>query len=120
MNVCEKIDAQCKGREYTPVWGVGQQLKDILRADHTLEEIVDKDLEVKGMALADCEKEIKARADEISKAQKLKQVCIPPQEAEKIIREFYGLPLASAKVPKAPAVEVPAVVEDDLDFSDFL
>lgn len=118
MSVYEKIDAQCKGKEYTPVWGVGQQLKGILQADPSMEEIVDKDLDAKGMSLADCEKKIKARADEIHKTQKLKGVCIPPQEAEKIIREFYGLPEAGAPAP----VQTEAATEDAgdvLDLSSF-
>lgn len=117
MTVYEKIDAQCKGKEYTPVWGVGQQLKDILRADSSLEEIVDKDLDVADLSLEKCEKKIKARADELHKTQNLRQVCIPPQEAEKIIREFYGLPLAGETTPEIPS----AVAEEDtLDFGDFL
>lgn len=118
MTVYEKIDAQVKGTEYTPVWGVAQQLKDILRADPSLEEIVDKDLEAKGMSVADCEKKIKARADAIHKEKKLKGVCIPPQEAEKIIREFYGLPEIGAAEPE-PAAPAAEDTGDGLDLSDF-
>lgn len=120
MSVYDKIDAQCEGKEYTTAWGVGQQLKDILRGDPSLEDIVDKDLDVAEMSLEKCEKKIKARADELHKAHNLKQVCIPPQEAEKIIREFYGLPLAGAAPAPAPAPAPVTVEEDTLDFGDFL
>lgn len=126
MTVYEKIDAQVKGKEYTPVWGVAQQLKDILREDPSLEEIVDKDLDVQGMSLADCEKKIKARADAIHKEKGLKGVCIPPQEAEKIIREFYGLPDAVEQLPQAAGSAASPLTsagaegaEDVLDLSEF-
>ena len=127
MTVYEKIDAQVEGKEYTPVWGVAQQLKDILRGDPSLEGMVDKDLDVKGMSLADCEKKIKARADAIHKEKGLKGVCIPPQEAEKIIREFYGLPeMGTEKLPQAAGSAASPLTsagaegaEDVLDLADF-
>lgn len=121
MNVYEKIEAQRKGKEYTDVWMVGQQLMDMLRRDPSLEEIVDKDLEVNGMGLADCAKKIKAWADEKHKEIKSRAICVPPDVAEGIIREFYGLPGAEASETAPVAVPAPAQPEDDsLDFSDFL
>ena len=74
MSAFEKITAQQQGKEHTPVWMVGQQLKDMLQDDPTLEEILDKDLDVKGMALADCAAKIKAFADEYHR--KIKGNCI--------------------------------------------
>lgn len=88
MTVYEKIDAQMQGKEYTPVWGVGQQLKDILRADA------------------------------IHKEKGLKGVCIPPQEAEKIIREFYGLPEIGAAAPE-PVVPASEDTGNALDLAEF-
>lgn len=115
MKVFEKIEAQQKGKEYTDAWGVGQQLKDILHNDSSLEEIVDKDLDAQGMSLVDCAKKIKAWAEEQHKKTNTKCVCVPPEVAEKIIRDFYGLPEAGMQKP-GPAA--PAVA-DVLDLSTF-
>lgn len=53
----EKIAAQ-QPNERTPVWMVGEQLKDILRREPHLAELVAQDLDVKEMSLAECEKKI--------------------------------------------------------------
>lgn len=118
MSAFEKITAQQQGKEHTPVWMVGQQLKDMLQDDPTLEEILDKDLDVKGMALADCAAKIKAFADEYHRKIKGNCICIPPDIAEGIIREFYGLP-GICEV-QDPAPEPVREEEEALDFSDFL
>ena len=86
-----KIEAQ-QPKVQDAVWGVGEQLKDLLRDEPGLAEIVSRDLDVKGMGIADCEKKIKERADEIHRTRKGTSVCIRPEEAEAIIRRFYGLP----------------------------
>lgn len=83
----QKISAQ-QPKERTPVWMVGEQLKDILRAEPSLAELVAQELDVKEMSLADCEKKIKAFADAHKTG---KFACVIPSEAEGIIREFYGL-----------------------------
>lgn len=116
MTVYDKIAAQQKGHESTDIWMVGQQLKDILRGDPALVEIVDKDLDVKEMSLANAAKKIKAWADEQHKKTNGSCVCVPPDVAEGIIREFYGLPARVDSEPVAP------VAEDDAlpDFADFL
>ena len=121
MNVYEKIAAQQKGKEHTDVWMVGQQLRDLLRADPTLEEIVDTDLDLPQMSLMHCAGKIKARADELHKTMKGNCVCISPDEAERIIRRFYGLPESGAapEVQAAPALAAEDD-EDALDFGDFL
>lgn len=126
MNVYEKIAAQQKGKENTDVWMVGEQLKGILRADPTLEEIVAQDLDVKEMGLAFCAKKIKAKADEIHKHVKGNCVCITPDVAEGIIREFYGLPSGDPAPAPAPAAQSVVGMApdqdgvDSLDFADFL
>lgn len=84
----DKITAQ-QPKERTPVWMVGEQLKDMLRAEPSLADIVAQDLDVKEMALSECEKKIKAFAD---KNKTGNFACVIPSEAERIIREFYGLP----------------------------
>lgn len=84
----EMIEAQ-QPKDRTPVWMVGEQLKDMLRAEPHLAEIVAQDLEKKSMSLAECEKKIKAFADGNKKNG---FSCVIPAEAERIIRGFYGLP----------------------------
>ena len=91
MDVFEKIKAQ-QGKERTAVWMVGEQLADMIRREPDLADIVDKDLDVPEMSLTECEKKIKAFAD---KHKTGNFACVTPIEAEKIIREFYGLPAPS-------------------------
>lgn len=106
MTVFEMIEAQQKGKEDTSPWMAGEQLKDICRQDPHCAEIVAQDLENPSMSIVECEKKIKAKADEIQKKSKQKCVCITPNTAERIIREFYGLPdakttaLAPASTPE--------------------
>lgn len=87
MTAFEKIAAQ-QGEENTPVWMVGEQLKDMIRDCPGWQEIVEQDLEQETMSLAECEKKIKAYAD---KHKKNGFACVVPSVAEKIIRDFYGL-----------------------------
>lgn len=91
--VLEKITAQ-QPKERTAVWMVGEQLKDMLRMEPRLAEIVAQDLDVKEMSLAACEKKIKEFAD---KHKTGSFACVIPSEAERIIREFYGLPEKGAE-----------------------
>ena len=85
-------DQQKKVQEYSPAWLVGEQLKDMLRAEPELAELVNRDLDVKGMGLEDCERKIKARCDELHRKLGRDGVGLPGSEAEGIIRKFYGLP----------------------------
>lgn len=117
MTVFEMIEAQQKGIEDTAAWMVGEQLKEICSGDPHCAELVAQDLGNKDMSLAEAEKKIKAYADK--QKRKGNCVCVPPHVAERIIREFYGLPDAAAapelKVVTPPAPEKPAV----LDLSNF-
>lgn len=97
-----KIDEQQKKfKQGTAPWFVGEQLKDMLREDATGAGIIAMDIDQKGMGLADCEKKI----DDF--AQKNKQGNMGfcgPADADRIIREFYGLPERSeTPSPIAPA-----------------
>lgn len=103
MNVFEMIEAQQKGHAFSPVYTVGQQLKDICREDPHCAELVAQDLQNKGMSLEACEKKIKAWADAHKPGPKAPACCVPPDVAEKIIREFYGLPETGAE-PQKPAL----------------
>ncbi len=83
----QKIAAQ-QGEEYTPIWMVGEQLKDICRSEPKSAELVAQDLDIPEMSLTHCEKQIKAYADNHRQGN---FACVIPSVAEKIIREFYGL-----------------------------
>lgn len=108
MTVFEKIESQ-QGKVQDAVWMVGEQLKDICRIDPHCAEIVMQDLENPDMSLANCEKKIKAYAD---KHKTGNFSCVIPSVADKIIREFYGLPAASAHAPVvAKQEEKPAVID---------
>jgi hypothetical protein len=107
----EMIEAQ-QPKERTAVWMVGEQLKDMLRNEPQLAELVAQDLQQEAMSLAQCEKKIKAFADGHKTGS---FACVIPSEAERIIREFYGLPERG----EAPVKEY-ASGAGLIDISDFL
>ena len=88
MTVFEKIDAQ-QPKVRNAVWMVGEQLKDMARSDTAVAELLDKDLDVEDMSITNAEKKIKEYADSHRSGN-----CgfVPPKEADRILREFYGLP----------------------------
>lgn len=100
MTVFEMIEAQQKGKENTPAWMVGEQLKDICRNEPASAELVAQDLSNTGMGIAECEKKIKKYADAHRKDN---SYCVIPTVAEDIIRKFYGLPERGAASVPAPA-----------------
>lgn len=103
MTVFEKITAQQKGKENTSVWMVGEQLKDICRADEHCAEIVAQDLEKESMSIEKAEQEVHNWANKQKRSGNC--VCVPPNKAEEIIRKFYGLPAAGKKTePKKTGV----------------
>lgn len=113
MTVFEKIAQQQEGCQGTPQFFVGEQLKEICYADSHCAEIVSQDLDSESMSLVKAAQKIKAYADEQHKKNKGNFVCVPPDVAEGILREFYGLP-AAAPEEKAPPVEEPAPAVPDL------
>ena len=87
----------------TPAWCVGQQLADILNGQPAAAQIVAEDLGTTGMGIADCEKKI---AEFASKNRTGNVGFCGPADADRIIREFYGIPkleIVTAKSPAAPA-----------------
>lgn len=89
MNVFEKIEAQqAKEAGRTDASMVGEQLKDICRAEPRSAELIEKDLDVKEMSLKAAAAKIKAFAD---KHKTGNFACVTPAEAEGILRDFYGL-----------------------------
>lgn len=113
MKLHKLIRAQQKGHEDDDIFTVGQQLLDICR-DPACAAIVEEDLANKAMSLKAAAGKIKAWADAKRKETKAGCVCVPPDVADRILREFYGLP----QMGQTPA---PMPVVDDLpDFEDFL
>ncbi len=116
MTVFQMIEAQQKGKENTPAWMVGEQLKDICRDDARCAELVAEDLSNPEMAIDKCEKQINAYADK-NKGKGSNSFCVIPTVAEDIIRKFYGLPARVVTPDQTPAsaTEEPPV----LNMADF-
>lgn len=113
QELIDKISSQ-QGEENTAVYMVGEQLKDICRNSPKAAELVLKDLDVEEMSITNCEKEIHKYADELRKTTKGNCVCVSPAQAEKIIREFYGIPEDDGKENKV------SDFGSIIDLSDFL
>ena len=107
----EKISSQ-QPKERTPVWMVGEQLKDILRSEPQYAELILRDLDIEKLSLTNCEKEIKKFAD---KHKSGGFSCVIPSEADAIIRKFFGLPEFAA----APPVPKSTDSEKIIDLSNF-
>lgn len=90
MSAIEKLKAQqANVKEGSPQWMVAEQLMDICRAEPICAALLDQDLDVEAMSITEAEKKIKAYAD----AHKTGSfACATPVEADRILREFYGLP----------------------------
>lgn len=85
----ELIEKQQKGIEHTAPWMVGEQLKEICRREPKAAELLYQDLQNPDLSLAEAEKKIKAWAD---KHKTGNFACVPPNQAEQILRTFYGIP----------------------------
>ena len=70
MTVFEKISQQQAGKEGTPEFFVGEQLKEICYADPHCAEIVGQDLDSEAMGLKKAAQKIKDYADEQHKKDK--------------------------------------------------
>ncbi|MDE7242999.1 MAG: hypothetical protein K2O18_03340, partial [Oscillospiraceae bacterium] len=96
-------------------WMVGEQLKDICRREPHSAELLVQDLKVKDMSITAAEKKIKAYAD---KHKTGSFACVTPSEADRILREFYGLPEPEAAAP--PPMPKPTADRKIIDLADFL
>ena len=103
---------QAKVKPRSPQWMVGEQLKDICRQEPRSAELITQDLQVEAMSITEAEKKIKAFADSHKSGN---FSCVTPVEADRILREFYGLP--SPDEVKAPP---PPPVKKRIDIADFL
>ena len=82
-------EQQSKVKERSAPWMVAEQLMDLCRAEPQCAEILVQDLEVEAMSITEAEKKLKAYADGHKTGN---FACVTPGEAERILREFYGLP----------------------------
>lgn len=115
----QMIAEQQKGLEYTDVYTVGEQLKDICRREPHCAKLLEEDLKNKSMSLEAAANKIKAWADEQHRkggANRRNAVGVPGSVAEKILREFYGLPDAMPEAQEEPAAEPSAPVLDLASF----
>lgn len=115
----ELISAQTKGHEKTAVECVGRQLLGIARHEPASAELLVKDLEVSGMGIADAEKKIKEAADKNRTGN-----CgfVGWEEADTILRKFYGLPdrPEEGEGEAAPSEETASPADSGtIDLSDF-
>jgi len=94
------ITEQQSGKENTPVFMIGEQLKEMAEGNAAITDLLVKDLQTDGMKLADAAKELQSYSDKNRKGAKV--FCISPKVAEEILRKFYGLPDASASNSSAP------------------
>ena len=114
-NINELISGLQKGLEGTPEYMVGQQLKDICK-DKACAKIVADDLKNKSMGLKAAAGKIKAWADDQHRKKLGSCICVPPDVAEKILREFYGLPDAMPEAQAEPVAEPAAPILDLASF----
>ena len=83
-------EQQSRFQARSPQWMVAQQLMDLVRAEPQCAQLLARDLEVEAMSIAEAEKKIKAFADSHRTGG---FACVTPAESDRILREFYGLPL---------------------------
>lgn len=87
---------QAKVKDRSPQWMVGEQLKDICRMEPHSAELIVQDLENEAMSITEAEKKIKDFADGHRSGN---FACVTPAEADRILREFYGLPAVEGPDP---------------------
>lgn len=93
--LCEIIEKQQQGKENTAAYYVGEQLKAMACGNDLITELLINDLQQADMSIENAEKQIKAYADKNRKSG-ANCVCVIPDKADKILREFYGLPKKSS------------------------
>lgn len=120
QQLIEKITEQQQGKEETAVYMVGEQLKDICRMNPDAAEIVLQDLELPEMTIEKAAEKIKAYADEQHKKNKGNCVCVPPDVAENIIAEFYGIKEITNSQTIANLQGISPKTDNFIDLSDFI
>ncbi|MBR4702322.1 MAG: hypothetical protein IKO91_00615 [Oscillospiraceae bacterium] len=80
---------QAKTKARTAAWMVGEQLKDMVRREPGIGALIAQDLTAGGMTLEKAEEKIR---DYAGKHRTGHFACVTPAEAEKLLREYFGLP----------------------------
>lgn len=109
------IAEQQKGHENAPRFMIGEQLKEIAEREPLSAELLERDLEIKEMSLEAAEKHFQEYADK--NHGEAKDFCITPKVAEKLLREFYGLPIPEENAPEKKEADGSAGY---IDLSSFL
>lgn len=99
----DMIAEQQKGHETEPRFMIGEQLKEIAEREPLSAELLERDLEIAEMSLEAAEKRFQKYADENHGS--AKAFCITPAVAEKLLREFYGLPSEQSHAPEEKKTE---------------
>ena len=115
MNYKEIIEAQQKGHENKPRFMIGEQLKEIAEREPLSAELLERDLQIEEMNLAAAEKRFQEYADK--NHGKERTFCITPKVAERLLREFYGLPIPEENAPEKKEADSSAGY---IDLSSFL
>ena len=91
MSAIEKLlEQQARVPEHSAPWMVAEQLMDICRREPHSAQLIDQDLDNPEMGIVQAEAQIRAYSDANRKGATC--FCVTPIQAEKILREFYGLP----------------------------
>ena len=109
------IAEQQKGHETEPSFMIGEQLKEIAEREPLSAELLERDLEIEEMNLEAAEKHFQEYADR--NHGKAKAFCITPKVAERLLREFYGLPIPEENAPEKKEADSSAGY---IDLSSFL
>ena len=114
-NLTAIIAEQQKGHETEPRFMIGEQLKEIAEREPLSAELLERDLEIEEMNLEAAEKHFQEHADR--NHGKAKAFCITPKVAERLLREFYGLPIPEENAPEKKEADSSAGY---IDLSSFL
>ena len=109
------IAEQQKGHETEPRFMIGEQLKEIAEREPLSAELLERDLEIEEMNLEAAEEHFQEYADR--NHGKAKAFCITPKVAERLLREFYGLPIPEENAPEKKEADSSAGY---IDLSSFL
>ena len=109
------IAEQQKGHETEPRFMIGEQLKEIAEREPLSAELLERDLEIEEMNLEATEKHFQEYANR--NHGEAKAFCITPKVAERLLREFYGLPIPEENAPEKKEADSSAGY---IDLSSFL